>query len=66
MRLEHVEVGESFVKSVDRLVEFDAGDLPSPGVGFEQFFERLNQEEPRPITQEVFDGEVLKAYGRKA
>jgi hypothetical protein len=65
MRLEHIEVDESFVKSADRLVEFDADDLPSPGVGFERFFELLNQEQPQAVTQEVFDDEVLKTYGRK-
>ncbi len=65
MKLKYIDVNRKVVKTADRVVGFDASDMPSPGVGFEQFFERLNGGTNRPISHDAFDAEVLKMYERK-
>jgi hypothetical protein len=65
MVLKPIDISAKVVKSADRVVEFDADDLPAPGDGFERFFASLSAELPESISQEKFDAEVLKAYSRQ-
>jgi hypothetical protein len=66
MVLKSIDMSEKVVKSADRVVEFDADDLPTPGAGFERFFASLNAELPESVSQEKFDAEVLRKYSRKS
>lgn len=53
------------VAQAEEVVEFDADDLPAPGTGFEKFLAILNAEQKQTISQQAFDADVLKTYGRK-
>ena len=65
MVLKRIDIDGQVVKSADRVVEFDADDLPAPGAGFERFFAGLNSELPKAMSQDKFDAEVIKTYSRK-
>ena len=66
MVLKQIDIDGQVIESADQVVEFGAEDLPAPGAGFERFFQSLNAELPKTISQDKFDAEVLETYSRKA
>lgn len=65
MEMKQLKIHGKPVEYAEEVVEFDADDLPTPGAGFVKFFKELNAERENPISQQAFDADVLKAYGRK-
>lgn len=65
MQMKQLNIHGKPVEHAEEVVGFDAGDLPVPGSGFEKFFAALNAEQKQTISQQAFDADVLKTYGRK-
>lgn len=65
MEMKQLKIHGKPVAHAEEVVEFDADDLPAPGAGFEKFFASLNADQEQAISQQAFDADVLKAYGRK-
>jgi hypothetical protein len=62
MEFRPMATNAKYIESEDRLIKFDASDLPQPGSGFERFFEALSADEQ--ISPEQFDAAVIETYGR--
>jgi hypothetical protein len=64
MQLESLDLETGVVQTAVTIVDFDLGDLPAPGPGFEGFLRELNKVRSEDISQDAFDAQVVGVYGR--